>query len=292
MKNTLQKALSFTLTIAILLSLTPLGAIAASAAQIETTHMYRLYNPNSGEHFYTGSAEERDMLDEAGWNYEGVAWNAPIYEGDPVYRVYNPNSGDHHYTCSADERDMLVGVGWQYEGIAWGSAPSDGVPQYRLYNPNADCGSHHYTSSAEERENLVNVGWIYEGIGWYGVGSSSVPEETQPDHEHTYSGVVTEPTCTAKGYTTYTCTICGDSYVADEVPALGGEAHRFTSEVVDPTTEAEGYTLYTCTICGSSYKDNYTDKLPSEEPAVCEHMWFEMGVLRTCILCGETEYNF
>ena len=40
------------------------------------------------------------------------------------------------------------------------------------------------------------------------------------EHEHEYQAVVTEPTCTEGGYTTYTCE-CGDSYVADETPALG-----------------------------------------------------------------------
>ena len=133
------------------------------------TPMYRLYNPNSGEHFYTGSTEETQNLVKAGWNYEGVAWNAPISEGEPVYRLFNPNNGDHHYTMSQEEVDMLVGYGWQYEGVAWNSAGSDNVPQYRLFNPNADCGSHHYTSSVEERDYLVSLGWHYEGIGWYGL---------------------------------------------------------------------------------------------------------------------------
>ena len=136
---------------------------------IRTTPMYRLYNPNSGEHFYTGSKEERDNLNAAGWHYEGVAWNAPTNSGAPVYRLYNPNSGDHHYTMSADERDMLVGFGWIYEGVAWNSATAENLPLYRLYNPNADCGSHHYTGSTEERDNLVSVGWIFEGIGWFGM---------------------------------------------------------------------------------------------------------------------------
>ena len=137
--------------------------------EIITTPMYRLYNPNSGEHFYTGSTEERDMLASVGWQYEGVAWNAPTNAGESVYRLFNPNSGDHHYTMSAQERDMLVGYGWQYEGVCWNSASSDNLPLYRLYNPNADCGSHHYTGSVEERDFLVSVGWIYEGIGWYGI---------------------------------------------------------------------------------------------------------------------------
>ncbi len=134
-----------------------------------TTPMYRLYNKNSGEHFYTGSVQERDVLISVGWQYEGIAWNAPTKHGAPVYRLYNPNNGDHHYTMSAEERDMLVTVGWQYEGVAWNSASSSNIPMYRLYNPNADCGSHHYTGSIEERDMLVAVGWVYEGIGWYGL---------------------------------------------------------------------------------------------------------------------------
>ena len=137
-----------------------------------TVPMYRLYNPNTGEHFYTGSLQERNMLVEHGWQYEGVAWNAPTKSGEPVYRLYNPNNGDHHYTMSQEERDMLVGFGWQYEGVAWNSAPANGTdvtPLYRLYNPNADCGSHHYTGSEEERDFLVSLGWHYEGIGWFGI---------------------------------------------------------------------------------------------------------------------------
>ena len=133
---------------------------------VKTTPMYRLYNPNSGEHFYTGSIEERDNLSGLGWNYEGVAWNAPTNAGTPVYRMFNPNSGDHHYTMSQQEVENLKAIGWRYEGVCWNSGGN--VPQFRLYNPNADCGSHHYTSSEEERDNLVALGWNWEGIGWFG----------------------------------------------------------------------------------------------------------------------------
>ena len=126
--------------------------------QFTTVPMHRLYNPNSGEHFYTGSIEERDMLISYGWQYEGIAWNAPISFGAPVYRMFNPNNGDHHYTMSWEEVEMLKGYGWQYEGVAWNSADADNaeaLPLYRLYNPNADCGSHHYTGSEEERDMLL-----------------------------------------------------------------------------------------------------------------------------------------
>ena len=39
-------------------------------------------------------------------------------------------------------------------------------------------------------------------------------------HTHAYTAVITAPTCTEGGFTTYTCE-CGHSYVADETEALG-----------------------------------------------------------------------
>jgi len=38
---------------------------------------------------------------------------------------------------------------------------------------------------------------------------------------HNYVSVVTDPDCISSGYTTYTCSACGDSYITDEVMALG-----------------------------------------------------------------------
>ena len=90
------------------------GALAAG-----TVEMQRLYNPNSGEHFYTASAVERDHLVSVGWVHEGVGWTAPETSATPVFRLYNANAGDHHYTASAVERDHLVSVGWNDEGVAW-----------------------------------------------------------------------------------------------------------------------------------------------------------------------------
>jgi hypothetical protein len=131
--------------------------------------MYRLYNPNSGEHFFTGNVSEMQMLSAIGWNFEGVAWTAPKTSATPVYRLYNPNAGDHHYTTSASEKNNLVKAGWKYEGIGWYSDDNKGVALYRLYNHNAKAGSHHYTVSASEKNSLMKAGWKYEGIAWYGV---------------------------------------------------------------------------------------------------------------------------
>ena len=66
-------------------------------------------------------------------------------------------------------------------------------------------------------------------------------------HEHSYTAVVTAPTCTEKGYTTHTCA-CGDSYVDTYVDALG---HAWDSGTVtkQPTATETGVRTYTCTRC-------------------------------------------
>ena len=57
---------------------------------------------------------------------------------------------------------------------------------------------------------------------------------TDTDHIHTYEPTVTAPTCTERGYTTYTCE-CGDSYVDDYVDATG--EHTYANGI--------------CTVCGA-----------------------------------------
>ena len=141
----------------------------SSVPSLNGVAMYRLYNPNSGEHFYTSSVVERSNLVSLGWQQEGIGWIAPNSSSTPVYRLYNPNGGDHHYTLSAEERDGLVALGWRYEGIGWYSDDSKSVPLYRQYNPNATSGSHNFTASAEERDWLISLGWNDEGIAWYGI---------------------------------------------------------------------------------------------------------------------------
>ncbi len=144
----------------------------AGAAEQAGINMYRMYNPNSGEHFYTSSGFERDSLVGAGWSYEGIGWIAPI-DGVPVWRLYNPNAGDHHYTTSTVERDSLVGAGWTSEGIGWYSGGAYAV--LRQYNPNAEAGAHNFTLNAEEDSWLASLGWSREGTGWHAIAVNTIP---------------------------------------------------------------------------------------------------------------------
>ena len=130
-------------------------------------HMFRMYDPNSGEHFYTGSEVERQNLINAGWDYEGVGFTFSEATGAPVYRLYDPMFGEHLYTMDEEEKEFLVSQGWNLEGVAFNSAYDTEVPQYRLHNPNATRGAYHFTASEEERDNLIEAGWEDQGIGFY-----------------------------------------------------------------------------------------------------------------------------
>lgn len=70
----------------------------------------------------------------------------------------------------------------------------------------------------------------------------STSKESKPIHTHSYSKKLTEPTCTEKGYTTYTCS-CGDVYQDD---------------YVDPT---HTYSQYKCIKCGALDKSNFSNIL-------------------------------
>ena len=146
-------------------------ALLGGALSGEASVMQRLYNPNSGEHFYTASVAEKNQLISVGWQDEGQGWTAPN-EGKPVYRLYNPNAGDHHYTLNSAEKDHLTTAGWHSEGIGWYSDVQKGVPLFRSYNQNAATGNHNYTTSRFEQESLLKAGWKDESVGWYGIDPS------------------------------------------------------------------------------------------------------------------------
>ncbi len=106
---------------------------------------------------------------------------------------------------------------------------------------------------------------------------------------HNYTSTITVPTCTEQGYTTYTCSTCGDVYTDNYIPALG---HNYISTVTPPTCTSMGYTSYTCSTCSDMYRDYNTP--------VTEHTytWYTISVvtcetdgvmLGECTVCGATD---
>ena len=240
-----RKLLTTALTLA--LTVTTLGAgltlnVNAADTSGNGKLMYRLYNPNSGEHFYTADESEKNLLDDIGWNWENYGWIASE-NGNPVYRLYNQYAGDHHYTMSEAEKDMLVSVGWDYEGIGWYSTQTedeDTTPLFRLYNPNATgAGSHHYTMSADEKDHLASIGWNYEGTCW------------MSNYDISVSNFV-EATCTEAGSSGDVVNKrTGEVLYAGEVIDINPDNHVHT--VYYPETSDERCSAQRCNICGEIF---------------------------------------
>ncbi len=70
---------------------------------------------------------------------------------------------------------------------------------------------------------------------------------------HSYASVVTAPTCTEKGYTTYRCSNCGDTYADGYTSAIG---HNYSVTVKTLTCTEDGATVYTCSRCRDCYMEN------------------------------------
>ena len=147
----------------LLLFLATIGGVGIKAQASENVPLYRMYNSNSGEHFYTENLYEARSLHDVGWNYEGIESYEPVTGGSPVYRLYNPNAGVHFYTTNNYEKTSLVNRGWRYELVAFVSGGN--VPIYRSYNSRNS--QHNYTTSVGEQMSLVRIGWGNEGVAFY-----------------------------------------------------------------------------------------------------------------------------
>ena len=107
---------------------------------------------------------------------------------------------------------------------------------------------------------------------------------------HTYgSAVITkQPTCTAEGTKTKTCTQCGAT-VTETIAKL---SHSYITTVVAPTCTTDGYTLHKCSVCGTSYKDSttratghsYGNSVVTKQPTCTA----EGTAIKTCTKCNAT----
>ena len=107
-------------------------------------------------------------------------------------------------------------------------------------------------------------------------------------HEHSYTRVVTPPTCEEEGYTTHTCE-CGDSYVDGYVPV----SHELVvHEAKEPTcTEAGNAEYFTCRKCNyTTYEAINAGGHKYEEKVTRFPTTVHTGILSNiCSECGDTQ---
>ena len=122
-------------------------------------------------------------------------------------------------------------------------------------------------------------------IGWDAYETCSRCDHTTynelPKLKHSYEAVVTDPTCTATGFTTNTCSACGATYISGETSALGHD--MVTDKAVAPTCTETGLTE-------GSHCSRCDHKVAQEEVAALGHdMVVDAAVAPTCTTTGLTE---
>ncbi len=106
-------------------------------------------------------------------------------------------------------------------------------------------------------------------------GEIFIAQKTVSATGHSYGSVITAPTCTEDGYTTYICH-CGDNYIADKVAAFG---HSYDNGVItiNPTCESKGSKTFTCSTCENTY---------TEDVDATGH---DYNDIKVCKVCGYNE---
>ena len=113
---------------------------------------------------------------------------------------------------------------------------------------------------------------------------------------HDYKSVVTAPDCENGGFTTYTCSVCGDSYVDDEVDALGHKPETIKGYAA--TCTKPGLTDGSkCGLCGETLtaqkeipatgEHTYDQEKVDEKYLVSEATCTEQAIYYKSCICGE-----
>ena len=149
-----------------------LNGIQSKLVEVGHTNLYRVYNPNNGDHYFTTDPGEYKALVAMGWQAEGVRYQVVKVGGKRthafgtgIWSVYNPNTGEHLLT-EEGEADALAQVGWIKEGTEpkFYTVQNGSESVVRVYNPNTNGPAHLYTD-ASEANGLAKIGWSIDNNG-------------------------------------------------------------------------------------------------------------------------------
>ena len=144
-----------------------LNGIQSKLVEVGDTDLYRVYNPNNGDHYFTTDTGEYKALVAMGWQAEGAPYKVVLNRvtkfGTPIYSAYNPNTGEHLLT-EKGEAEALAQVGWVNEGIKFYTVQNGSESVVRVYNPNTNGPAHLYTD-ASEANGLAKIGWSIDNNG-------------------------------------------------------------------------------------------------------------------------------
>ena len=220
------------------------------------------------EHYYVSTVTKQPTCTEPGVKTYTCYWGC----GASYTEAIEP-TGEHAYKAVVTEPDCVNGGYTTYTCTACGDSY---VGNY------TDALGHSWIAADCDTAKTCSVCGATEGAA---LG-------------HSYKAEVTEPDCVNSGYTTYTCTACGDSYKGDYTSALG---HSWIAADCD--------TAKTCSVCGATEGEALGHKYDNDCDADCntcgatrtpaDHKYVESIVANancgydgmakhTCSVCGDS----
>ena len=189
---------------------------------------------NSGASYIVTKVFDRSGV---GCTFDFISWPAAGNQPVDLFPAQNPWSvtlnNSVYRKASADSVKITVtresdGTQWIFDGST--GKPNTNIDPYLIVDtqgygiPNCII-FHPGTANVRNYEGVYTV--KITGIYYLNGAAAEINYTVEffdinsycPDHN--YTPTVTAPTCTEQGYTTYTCSACGDSYVSDYVASLG-----------------------------------------------------------------------
>ena len=229
----------------------------------------------------------------------GHKWNTATCETAKTCSVCKKTEGSaigHKWNAATCETAKTCSVCKKTEGSAaghkWSAATCETAKTCSVCKKTEGSASGHKWDSGTVTKPATET---TEGVKTYKCSScGKTRTETIPmlSHIHKYEKVVTKPTCTEQGYTTYTCK-CGHTYVDNYTNATGHKA--VTDKAVAETCTKSGLTAGShCSVCGVTIKKQET------VPAI-GHTWDKGTVTKSateetegvmtykCASCGESK---
>ena len=149
--------------------------------------------------------------------------------------------------------------------------------EYKDTETNAS--GHKYTSSVTKKASCTE-----DGTMTYTCDCGDSYTETIKAAGHKYETTTVPPTDTEAGYDEHVCSVCGDSYKDNIIPANG---HSYTSEITKPASCTEdGLKTFTCTSCGDTYteiiKATGHEYISSVIPPDCTSDGYTVHICKKC----------
>ena len=164
-----------------------------------------------------------------------------------------------------------------------------------LYQKEYEYGSLIKLESASDKEEYLFDGWYNYPNDLIVTGNIDIYSNWKEKCIHNYISDITEPTCLDKGFTTFTCDKCGESYTDNIVNALGHT--EVIDQKIEPTCTTSGLTEGKhCLVCNeiivvqniidaTGHELSYFDK----KDATCSENGYES--YEKCNRCDYTTYQ-